>query len=196
VYEMKDIIGGESGIGLALLEMHRLTKDERYRAAAEEAGRWLLLQARRDKAGTKWETFGALDPNFSHGNAGIAFFLAALRDPGARKAGDEGAAWVESVAEAAEKGIYWRYYAGDPPEGRANSTMHSWCHGAPGTAGLFLALHRAGRPGENLDVAKKACDGLASQMGMGKGAPLFANPTLCCGAAGCLDAFTSVYAGG
>lgn len=193
VYEMEDIIGGEAGVGLALLEMHRLTKNGAYRAAAEDAAKWLLSKAQRDKAGTRWETYGCLDPNFSHGTAGIAFFLAALDGAEGRKAGVEAAAWIESVAEKGAEGIFWKMYAGKVPEGRSNGTMHSWCHGSPGTVGLYLLLQRTTGKAAYGEVARKSGVGLARELGVAAGKPAFANPTFCCGAAGCLDAFTSLY---
>jgi lantibiotic modifying enzyme len=193
VYEMQDIIGGEAGIGLALLEMHRLTKNDAYRAAADDAGKWLLSKATQDEEGARWATYGSLDPNFSHGTAGIAFFLGSLSDAKARDAAAGAATWIESVAEKGGGGLYWKYYAGDPPEGRQQTTMHSWCHGAPGTVGLFIRLHRATGKASYLDVSRKAGAGLSGELNVASGKPLFANPTLCCGAAGCLDALCSVY---
>jgi lantibiotic modifying enzyme len=71
--------------------------------------------------------------------------------------------------------------------------MHSWCHGSPGTVGLFIRLHRSTGKARHLDVARKSGKGLAGELGIAAGRPAFANPTLCCGAAGCLDAFCSVY---
>lgn len=193
VYELQDIIGGEAGIGLALLEMYRLTKNDAYRVAADEAGQWLLSKATRDAEGVRWTTYGSLDPNFSHGTAGIAFFLSALKGPEPRKAGVGAATWIESVAEKGADGLYWKMYAGNPPEGKGNGTMHSWCHGSPGTVALYLLLHRTTGDAHFLDVSKKSGTGLAAELQVATGKPLLANPSFCCGAAGCLDAFTNVY---
>ena len=71
--------------------------------------------------------------------------------------------------------------------------MHSWCHGSPGTVGLFILLNRQSGTVHTLEVARRSALGLAGETGVDAGKLAFANPTLCCGAAGCLDAFTSVY---
>jgi hypothetical protein len=193
-HAFQDIIGGEAGIGLALLEMHLRTGEGRYQKAAQKAGAWLLSKALRQGASVYWKKYGYLDPNFSHGTSGIALFLSALKDEGAQKAALASAAWVESTAVSTPGGgLHWKYYAGTPPEGKTNWVMNSWCHGAPGTVRLFLRLHRATGDKRPLKVACKAGEGIRADCKLREKQPFFYNPTYCCGAAGLIDAFVHLF---
>ncbi|MDQ7778810.1 MAG: lanthionine synthetase LanC family protein [Planctomycetota bacterium] len=193
-YSFQDIIGGEAGIGLSLLEMHRLTKRVEYLETAKKAGRWLVSRSENKNDLCQWQTYGALDPNFSHGAAGIVFFLMALREPEFQDAATGGARWIESVAkDDGRKGLFWEYYAGTPPEGKENSVMASWCHGSPGTARVFILANRLTGKTEPLEVARKAGTGLRNSVCIGSTDASFANPSFCCGAAGYIDAFCNVY---
>jgi lantibiotic modifying enzyme len=193
-YAMQDIIGGEAGIGLALLEMHRLTGRKEYLDAANKTGNWLMAVADRKNGRCEWAKYGYLDANFSHGTAGIAFFLASLKDPEAQKAAAGATDWIESVAKPDGKnGIFWEYYAETVPEGQENRVMTSWCHGSPGTALLFVRQSLLKGKERHLEVVKKAGEGLKNDLRVDSGEPAFANPTFCCGAAGCIDAFCNIY---
>jgi lantibiotic modifying enzyme len=193
-YAFQDVIGGEAGIGLALLEAHRLTGNPAYLAAARKAAAWLVSRASLKDDAAFWTTYGAADPNFSHGSAGIAFFLAALGDAGPRKAALAGAKWVESQGKPCEGGaILWQYYAEPPPEGKRNWVMNSWCHGAPGTTRLFSLLHRLTGDAAFLATASKGAGGIRAEARLASGKPFFYNPTYCCGAAGCMDALCNVH---
>lgn len=194
VYSFQDIIGGEAGIGLALLEMHRMTKDARYLEAARKAAAWLLAKATREKKAMFWTTYGSKDAGFSHGVSGIAFFLMAMPDKEYREAGRLAARWVESAAAPAGKdGVLWKYYVGDPPEGKPNWVMNSWCHGAPGVVRLFVLEHRRAGDAAALATAVKGGGGIASECRLGEEKPSFYNPTLCCGGIGCADAFVDLH---
>ena len=79
--ETTDIIGGGAGIGLYLLYAARSFDGAESRDAAILAGRRLMSLARTDSTGSSWRmnpTFPRVMPNFSHGTAGIAYFLATL----------------------------------------------------------------------------------------------------------------------
>jgi lantibiotic modifying enzyme len=188
-----DIIGGEAGIGLALLEVSRVTGDAKYREAAEKAARWTIARAEHDGDRLRWKGFKPYDAGFSHGAAGIAFFLAALGDGSAVPA----ARFVEAAAtpcgEGKDAGLLWRYYPGAPPAGKRNRVMNSWCHGAPGVVRLFVLLHaRTGDP-RYLRLAADGAMGVRDQARLAAGAPFYWNPTYCCGAAGCIDGLCDVY---
>ena len=76
-----DIIGGSAGIGLTLLYVHEQTGAPEGLAMATEAGRALIERGRKAEGGLKWpmsEAYPRLMPNFSHGTAGVAYFLARL----------------------------------------------------------------------------------------------------------------------
>ncbi|MHC4549888.1 MAG: lanthionine synthetase LanC family protein [Planctomycetota bacterium] len=190
----RDIIGGEAGIGLALLEMHRLTGDAKYRDVARKAGRWLLSVANRNGSHVRWQRHDLYDASFSHGAAGIAFFLHAAQGEAVVEAARGAAEWVASAARPCGEGaVLWEYYAGTPPSGKKNWVMNSWCHGAPGTIRLFLRLHRDTGDERHLATALAGGGGIRHETRQAAGKPFYYNPTYCCGAAGCIDAFSDLY---
>src|SRR3569833_597818 len=76
-----DIISGTAGIGLLLLWADHMMDGAPSRALALAAGRQLLGAGTPDKGGTKWPVGPGvtnLYPNFSHGTARVAYFLATL----------------------------------------------------------------------------------------------------------------------
>ena len=84
-----DIIAGGAGTGLFLLYAADVLHDEGARALAIRAGDRLLELGIRERDGLKWQmnpSFARLMPNFSHGTAGIAYFLATLLQGDARAA--------------------------------------------------------------------------------------------------------------
>ena len=193
VYDAKDIIGGEAGIGLALLEMGRITGDPKYKRTAMKAATWLIAKAERQGEALKWKGFKPWDAGFSHGASGIAFFLESLGDPASTAAARAAAQWVETAATpCGDNGLLWRYYAGEPPEGKRNWVMNSWCHGSPGVVRLFVLLHA--RTGEQrfLDAAARGGGGLCHEA-LPAGKPKYYNPTYCCGASGCMDTLCDLY---
>lgn len=154
-----DLLTGEAGSLLGLLEVHQTTGDAGALAAAGRLGDLLVARARREPAGVSWDTqrpavFGNL-LGLSHGAAGIAlallelyrhtgerhhFFCAAeglrYEDGFLRPAGSP---WpdlrCQAVAEHLVDGrmaeLRKKVAAGtfDPGE---PSAMDAWCHGAPG----------------------------------------------------------------
>ncbi len=190
-----DLIAGEAGIGLALLRMHELTGDKDCLRLAGRAAAWLSAKSQSAEGAVWWNPYGHMDACFSHGTSGIAFFLALVEGAPAGGRVRKAASWVESAAKpAGDGGLEWEYYAGPPPQGKANWVMNSWCHGAPGTVRLYLLLHRLTGERSYLDVASRGCEGIRSEAKMRSGKPFFHNPSYCCGAAGCMDAFLDLYA--
>jgi len=191
LYGSRDIIAGAAGIGLALLESGRVTKDPRYGETAGKAARWLLGESETSADGLRWKGYKPYDAGFSHGASGFAFFLETVGErDGARSA----AGWVESVAvPSGESAILWRYYPGEPPEGKRQWTFNGWCHGAPGVVRLFLLLHAHTGEQRYLDLAVRGGGGVRDSLAMDQGEPKFYNPTYCCGAAGCLETFCDLY---
>lgn len=140
-----DIISGSAGIGLLLLWADQRIGDQESRALALAAGRQLMDVGIAAKGGTKWpvsKDATTLYPNFSHGTAGVAYFLATLlKMTGERSslAGAlAGAKWLQSVADTSNGGF--KVFHHEP--GGENLYYMSWCHGPAGTARLF---HRLGQ---------------------------------------------------
>ena len=113
--EGTDIISGAAGTGLALLAAARETDDPASRELAAKAGLRLIELGIPEAGGLKWrfrmppesET-ERLMPNFSHGTAGIAYFLATLARETGRKefldAALAGARYLQAVANTAGEG--------------------------------------------------------------------------------------------
>jgi lantibiotic modifying enzyme len=77
--EVTDIISGSAGVGLFLLRVDQELGSETARELAVAAGHRLVEQAIATDTGLKWQMAASYDrlmPNFSHGTAGVAFFLA------------------------------------------------------------------------------------------------------------------------
>ena len=76
-----DILSGNAGTGLFLLYAAREMRHTPSQPLAERAGNYLLDHCVVDTAGWIWEMGTGMEmvlPNFSHGNAGVGYFLAKL----------------------------------------------------------------------------------------------------------------------
>ena len=195
---------GDGSIVLYLLWAARTFGDDSLIALAERAGEHMVETAIPDqRGGLRWaspslESFGmpagASMPNFELGTAGVAFILARLHaeTDNARflAVAREGAAHVQALATVREDAalLYYRepdltdlYYLG-------------YCHGPVGTARLFYELHRITGEREYLDWTERFARGV-----MASGVPEHQTPGLwnvvcqCCGTAGIIDLFTSLY---
>ncbi|MDQ3950872.1 MAG: hypothetical protein M3282_11070, partial [Gemmatimonadota bacterium] len=74
-----DVISGGAGIGLALLDLHRRFGDRTCAELARGAAVRLVELGQPDSDGVRWMLSPRVDreyPNFSHGTAGVSFFLA------------------------------------------------------------------------------------------------------------------------
>ncbi|MGE0554628.1 MAG: lanthionine synthetase LanC family protein, partial [Gemmatimonadales bacterium] len=140
-----DIIFGNAGVGLLLLEAHRRWKNPAHLELAAEAGRALVAAGEPKAGGAMW--FPGREsrrnyPNFSHGTSGIGYFLATLH----QRTGDR------AFLDAALAGVRYLDAIADRDGDRTLIFHHepggeqlyylSWCHGPVGTARLFTRLGR------------------------------------------------------
>lgn len=139
-----DIISGTAGIGLFLLWADRQIPDGRNRAAAMAAGTRLIDVAQPEHGGLKWAVAPNVKnqyPNFSHGAAGVSYFLASLyqvtHEQAFLDASLAGARYLEAVANTADGGL--KVFHHEP--GGESLFYLSWCHGPAGLSRLF---HRLG----------------------------------------------------
>jgi hypothetical protein len=138
-----DIVSGSAGIGLALLAARDLLGDESL-ALARKTGDALLARAEPMGEGKRrWmmdESFPREMPNFSHGTAGVAYFLATLGARGGERAhidaARDGARYLRTIAARSGDGIVIRHHQGDGEQ----LFYLSWCHGPAGTARLYDRL--------------------------------------------------------
>ncbi|MBI3663601.1 MAG: hypothetical protein HY234_11210 [Acidobacteria bacterium] len=192
-----DIIGGSAGIGLTLLYAARRLKDRAALDLAVQAGLRLIELGRPENGGLKWAMdpkFPRLMPNFSHGTAGVAYFLATLYQVTKRKqfldAALAGARYLRSIA-VTDGGICLIFH--NEPFAKDIHYL-SWCHGPAGTARLFYRLYQVTGDRSWMDWVKKSARGVLSSGIPEKRTPGFWNNVgQCCGSAGVAEFFLGLY---
>ena len=139
-----DIIGGTAGIGLFLHRAGLVWKDNAAADLAVRAGRRLLRTGEPADGGLMWFPGAGVTrnyPNFSHGTAGVAYFLATLygstKDRAFLDGALAGAKYLSAVATR-RNGTRAIFHVTGGGEDRF---YLSWCHGPVGTARLFQRLH-------------------------------------------------------
>ena len=192
-----DIISGSAGTGLYLLRASKTLGDASAREAAIRAGRRLIEREFRNGDTSFWmasSSFPRNMPNFSHGTAGVAYFLATLaaetRDQAFADAAVHGGRYLQSIATPTD-GDGRRIFHNDP-DGRELFYL-SWCHGPAGTARLF---HRLGAV--TGDRSWSAYVPRLAQGIVGSGVPqrspgFWNNISQCCGNCGVSDFFVSLH---
>jgi lantibiotic modifying enzyme len=186
--ETTDIIGGSAGTGLFLLYAAKELEEPAYRDLAKRAGDRLVELARKDAGGEKWAMtpkFPRLMPNFSHGTAGIAYFLATLSAETGEKVfldhAIAGAKYLQSVAKT-EGDICLIFH--NEPDGKDLYYL-SWCHGPAGTARLFYRLYQITKNDHWMDWVNKSARGVMSTGIPEQRTPgYWNNVSQCCGDAG------------
>jgi lantibiotic modifying enzyme len=192
-----DIIGGGAGIGLFLLYAARELNDPSLRELAVRAARRLIELARPEKNGLKWAmspSFARLMPNFSHGTAGIAYFLATLyqqnRDREFLDAALAGARYLENVART-DGDICLVFH--NEPDGKDLYYL-GWCHGPAGTARLFYRLFQATGDREWMKWVARSARGIMTSGIPERQTPGFwNNVSQCCGSAGVAEFFLDLH---
>ena len=186
--DVTDIVSGSAGTGLFLLYAAKELEEPAYRNLAARAGHRLIELARKEGPGEKWAMtpkFPRLMPNFSHGTAGIAYFLATLSaETGVTTFLDHaiaGAKYLQSVAHT-EGDICLIFH--NEPDGKDLHYL-SWCHGPPGTARLFYRLNQITKDQQWLDWVHKSARGVMSTGIPERRQPgYWNNVSQCCGDAG------------
>jgi len=135
-----DIISGSAGIGLFLLWADAEIRPGASRDLALATGKRLLELGQPSNGGLKWAvapTVKNLYPNFSHGTAGVSYFLASLYQVSADRAFLDGALagarYLTAVANTDGDGL--KVFHHEP--GGESLFYLSWCHGPAGTSRLF-----------------------------------------------------------
>jgi lantibiotic modifying enzyme len=195
--ESTDVISGGAGIGLALLDIHRRFGDRVCAELARGAADRLVELGQPDSDGTRWMLSPRVEreyPNFSHGTAGVGYFLAtaygATHETAFLEAALRGAAYLKRVAKTDgdaclvfhhTKGGEDRYYLG-------------WCHGPAGTARLFHRLGQATNDGKWRHWVERAARGIAASGIPEQRTPGFwNNVSQCCGNAAVADFFIEMH---
>jgi lantibiotic modifying enzyme len=192
-----DIISGGAGAGLFLIYAFHETGDRGWLDLAARAGVRLIELGRPEKGGLKWAMdpgFPRLMPNFSHGTAGIAYFLAALykeaHDKRFLEASLAGAKYLLAIAKTDSESCLIFH---DEPDNKDLYYL-GWCHGPVGTARLFFLLSGVTGDKSWLDWVRKSANGLIQSGIPERETPGFWNNAgICCGLAGVGEFFLDLY---
>ena len=192
-----DIIGGSAGIGLTLLYAHEVLGDPDALQVAVDAAPPLLALAQEAEGGLNWPmspSYPRLMPNFSHGTAGVAYFLARLYevtgDQDLLDAALQGASYLTAISRNEGRGSLIFHHE---PEGEDLFYL-GWCHGPTGTARLFYQLSRVTGDQGLMRWPRQGARGIMNQ-----GVPelrvegFWNNVSQCCGDAGVGDFFLSLH---
>lgn len=192
-----DIISGSAGAGLFLLYAARELKQPGLRDLAAKAGHRLIELARPEAGGLKWAmnaTFPRLMPNFSHGTAGISYFLAALyKETKAKSFLDAalgGAKYLQHVAKTDGQTCLIFH---NEPDGKELYYL-GWCHGPVGTARLFYILHQVTGDRNWMQWVESSARAVMRSGIPDKQTPGFwNNVSQCCGSAGVAEFFLNLH---
>jgi lantibiotic modifying enzyme len=194
-----DIIDGTAGVGLFLLYAARELDLPEARALAVRAGRRLLAQSTPDAAGRKWAMTPGQPlhlPNFSHGTAGIAYFLATLYQATRERAFLDGAlagAMYLKVVAKTDGDMCLVFHHEPDPDGRSLFYL-GWCHGPAGTARLWYRLWQTtSDPAWLAWTHKSARAILASGVPERQTPGFWNNVSQCCGSAGLAEFFLALH---
>ncbi len=192
-----DIISGTAGTGLFLVYAARELKDPSLLDLAVQAGLRLMELGQADGAGTKWAMdpdYPRLMPNFSHGTAGISYFLATLyRETQQKKFLDaalSGARYLQSIAHKEDDVCLIFHHE---PDGEDLYYL-GWCHGPTGTAQLFYCLYQTTGDKEWLEWSERCAHAILQSGIPEKQTPGFWNNVgQCCGSAGVAELFLYLH---
>ncbi|MFA9454848.1 MAG: lanthionine synthetase LanC family protein, partial [Candidatus Aminicenantaceae bacterium] len=195
--ETTDIISGNAGTGLFLLYAGRELADPTWVELAASAGRRFIELGQPAEGGLKWAMdprYPRLMPNFSHGTAGIAYFLATLYQATQKKefldAALSGATYLKAVAHTEDDACLIFHHE---PEGEDLFYL-GWCHGPVGTSRLFYRLFQITGDREWMDWVEAGAQAILNSGIPEKKHPGFWNNVgICCGSAGVADHFLSLY---
>ncbi len=192
-----DVVSGAAGTGLFLLYAAKVLNDKSAKDLAIQAGLRLIELARPENGGLKWAMdpkFPRLMPNFSHGTAGVAYFLGTLYQETRQKkfldAALAGARYLLSIA-VTDGGICLIFH-NEP----FNKDIYylSWCHGPAGTARLFYRLFQVTGDHKWMDWVKKGARGILASGIPEKLTPGYWNNVgQCCGGAGVVEFFLALH---
>jgi lantibiotic modifying enzyme len=193
-----DIISGSAGIGLFLLYAADTLKDDKATWLAIRAADRLLEVGIADQGGTKWAmdpSVARMMPNFSHGTAGIAYFLARLhKATGGRRFLDGALAGARDLQAIART-------EGDiclvPHNQQDGLDLYylGWCHGPAGTARLFYQLAQSTGDQVWMSWVRKSANALLTSGIPERRTPGFwNNVSQCCGSAGVAQYMLDLHA--
>ncbi len=173
-----DVLGGLSGTGLFLLAVAETFEDSLALSLARSAGRTLISRATESGNTLTWkrgQDGNFTLPNFSHGAAGIGYFLARLfertGDPEFLEAAQKSINYLDSIAYTEDNTYLIPYGFPDPGWSRAFDI--GWAHGPAGVARLFYQMYKIDEDQKWLNRMKACFNGIRLSNAMGQLNPMF-----------------------
>jgi len=189
-----ELMTGDAGVGLFLLYASRELEHPGAEALARAIGDSLLAKAKASGEGLMWPTravYGTDYPNFSHGTAGVGYYLTTLHEhtgekrylKGARRVGH----YLRGLAD--ETGLIGHHQP--DPEGLV---YYGWCHGPPGTNRFFGKLSSADpAPAWSSQIERSTRAVLEADLLGREPAGFWQNVGQCCGSAGIAHYYLGQY---
>ncbi|MEM7018352.1 MAG: lanthionine synthetase LanC family protein [Pseudomonadota bacterium] len=199
--EIYDVAEGAAGVGLAWLYAHEQNIHDEALSWTVAAADRLLQVSEEAEGGLRWQLMDDIPwpfdaPNFAHGTAGVAFFMARLYEHTQQQkyldAAIAGAGHVQSMAEDIDGGGHLVPHILN--DGRPNRYYLGMCHGPAGTSRLFYLLSEITQDTSWTSWSRGLDDGL-----LALGAPekrskgLWNNISQCCCDAGIGDHAVSQF---
>jgi len=193
-----DIISGSAGIGLSLLALADAAPgDVDTRRLAARIGDRLVERAQSTGDGLTWLVQPGMPrnyPNFSHGTAGVSFFLArnaqVQQRPSDLEAALAGERWLRSIMTGTPGGGRMIYHS---TPGNEALYYLSWCHGPAGTARLYHALAGAAGDPSYAETVRRLATAIVDMKVPKRSPGFWNNISECCGNCGVSDFFVSLH---
>jgi lantibiotic modifying enzyme len=195
--DVTDVIGGSAGIGLFLLYASDALEDPTAGSLAVPAADRLLELGIPEHGGLHWAMdpqFPRRMPNFSHGTAGVAYFLAGVYDDTKKRkyldGALAGARYLQAIAKT-EGDICLIPH--NQPDG-LDLFYLGWCHGPAGTARLWYRLSQSTGDATWMDWMARSARAL-QQSGIpdARTPGFWNNVSQCCGSAGVAQFFLDLH---
>ena len=204
-----DIISGSAGIGLFLMYADEVAGASFALAMVEPVADQLIKLGIPEHGGLKWQMASntpRMMPNFSHGTAGIAYFLARAAEKPVESSNAPGATRKKYVAAALAGAKYLQAIAkteGDicliphnQPDG-LDMFYLGWCHGPVGTSRLWYQLAKTTGDKQWLTWVDRSAKAVMTSGIPEKRTPGFwNNVSQCCGSAGVAQFFLDLHNAG
>lgn len=193
-WRYNDIVYGAAGIGLMLMQVEKRLG----LPLAVQTGHGLLDHALPAEGGNRWYMDTAMVkrnyymPNFSHGTAGVGYFLAKLYQETGRQEFLDGALNAANHLKAISNADAWVYHH-DAEDGKDLYYL-SWCHGPAGTARLYYVLHQVTKDESWKELMTRSAAALMKCGIPDKRLPgYWDNTSICCGSASVAAFFLDMY---
>ncbi len=193
-WRYNDIVYGGAGIGLMLLQL----ENRQGLPLAVQTGYGLIDHALPAAGGNKWYMDTAMVrrkyymPNFSHGTAGVGYFLARLYQETGRQEFLDGALNAANHLKTISNEDGWICHH-DAEDGK-DLFYISWCHGPAGTVRLYYQLYQITKEESWKELIIKSAAALMKCGIPEKRLPgYWDNVSVCCGTAGVAAFFLDLY---